>query len=266
MATISYSISIKLLSNNQNIFNGTFTVDTNTNLITSFYNNNNLNTNILVLDYEYGADYIFINGNFTFGGVNISSIPYLDNLFGATEWQLSFDTAQYFPSPYCILQYKDNTNNWNETFSPPTRYVVWTITPQSNICFPAKTPVLTDQGVIPIDSLDPKKHTIHNQKIMAITKTVSNDKYLVCIDKDALGPNVPNKQTVMSRNHKIFYKGLFIESYKLIDRLGKGTVKKVKYDGQPLYNALLEDYSSMKVNNMRVETLHPENEVAKLFR
>lgn len=37
------------------------------------------------------------------------------------------------------------------------------------------------------------------------------------------------------------------------------------YSNQPLYNILMETYSTMKVNNMIVETLHPESSVAKVY-
>jgi hypothetical protein len=40
-------------------------------------------------------------------------------------------------------------------------------------------------------------------------------------------------------------------------------VIKVKYSGELLYNVLLEQHSTMKVNNILCETLHPENAIAK---
>jgi len=48
--------------------------------------------------------------------------------------------------------------------------------------------------------------------------------------------------------------------------LGKYTgVKKVKYEGEVLYNVLLENHDKMIVNNLICETLHPQNEVAQLY-
>jgi hypothetical protein len=38
-----------------------------------------------------------------------------------------------------------------------------------------------------------------------------------------------------------------------------------KYNGEILYNVLLETYEKMLVNNLIVETLDPENIVAKLY-
>jgi hypothetical protein len=56
----------------------------------------------------------------------------------------------------------------------------------SHICFPAGTPVLTNLGYIPIETIDPAIHTIRNKAIIAITKTVSDEKYLIRIAKNAL--------------------------------------------------------------------------------
>jgi hypothetical protein len=43
------------------------------------------------------------------------------------------------------------------------------------------------------------------------------------------------------------------------------TIYKIPYDKQILYNVLLEDYSVMTVHNLVVETLHPNNVIAKIY-
>ena len=43
------------------------------------------------------------------------------------------------------------------------------------------------------------------------------------------------------------------------------TVTLVPYNGAILYNVLLADHEKMQVNNLIVETLHPEHKVAKLY-
>ena len=42
-------------------------------------------------------------------------------------------------------------------------------------------------------------------------------------------------------------------------------VKKTKYNGEVLYNVLLEEHDKMLVNNLICETLHPDNILAKLY-
>jgi len=135
--------------------------------------------------------------------------------------------------------------------------------PISNICFPAKTPITTDQGNIPIDHIDPDIHTIRNKKIVAITKTISLDDYLICIEKDAIDFNYPNKTTFISKDHKIFYEGQMIRAEEFEEEFED--VHKVEYTGEVLYNVLMEEHDNMRVNNLICETLHPKNIIAKLY-
>lgn len=135
-----------------------------------------------------------------------------------------------------------------------------TVLPDSNtpICFPAGTPILTDQGEIEINKIDIKKHTINKTPIVAITRTISLHPYIICIEKDSLGHNYPSKKTFISKDHKVLYENKLIPAENL-----PGAIK-IKYTNQPLYNVLLKDYSTMKVNQLIVETLHPSNILAKL--
>ena len=136
----------------------------------------------------------------------------------------------------------------------------------SVICFPAKTPVKTDQGYIDIDKIDKLVHTIRGNKIVAITKTLSNETHLVCMKKNALAKNMPSKKTYISKNHCLLYKGKMVEAKQLVALLDNGLVEFVEYTGEPLYNVLLEEHSKIIVNNMICETLHPMNKIAILYR
>ncbi len=135
--------------------------------------------------------------------------------------------------------------------------------PISNICFPAGTPIRTDQGLIAIDCLDPLLHTIHKKPIIGITQTITMDKYLVCFEKDALALNTPSKKTIMSKEHKLYYKGNMFEADAFVEKFPK--VKRITYTGEILYNVLMKDYETMDVNHLRCETLQPNNVIAKLY-
>jgi hypothetical protein len=135
--------------------------------------------------------------------------------------------------------------------------------PISNICFLGNTPVQTDQGIISMKNIHPSIHTIHNEKIVAITQSVSVDEYLVCFEKNALGENYPSRQTVMSKNHKINYKGKMIKAYKFTKFFRN--VYKVTYNGEILYNVLMEKHRIMNINHLMCETLDPNNIVSKLY-
>ena len=136
-------------------------------------------------------------------------------------------------------------------------------TPIVPICFPAGTPVTTDQGEINIELIDPDIHTISNKKIVAITETIMLENNIVCFEKNSLGYNIPNKKTYISNYHCIIYKNKLIQANKFVGRLPG--VYYIKYNNEILYNVLMEKHYIIKINNMRVETLNPINFVAQLY-
>jgi hypothetical protein len=136
-------------------------------------------------------------------------------------------------------------------------------TPVVPICFVAGTPVETDQGSIAIEKINTKTNTIRGKKIIAITKTVTIEDKIVCIEKDTLGTNIPSQKTFISRNHKLFFNKQMIKAKHLIGQVD-GVYNK-KYNGEVLYNVLLETHSKMMVNNLIVETLDPANIIAQLY-
>ncbi len=131
-------------------------------------------------------------------------------------------------------------------------------------CFPAGTPIQTDQGVTAIEQLVPGEHTLRGKSILAITQTRPLQKHIVCFEKDSIGKNVPSQQTLCSKEHKVLYQGEMIKARDLADMCKN--VKKVSYNGDTLYNVLLEKHGKMLVNNMICETLHPENIAAKFAK
>lgn len=156
--------------------------------------------------------------------------------------------------------------NYADTTSTPLGSVSFgpqqTITqnPSSNTCFVKGTPIDSDQGPIAIDLLDPNVHTINSMKIVAISKTVSSESYLIQLEKDALNLNEPNQLTTISQCHAVLHNGKMTLAKNLPN------AKRIKYDGQILYNVLLENYSRMTVNNLTVETLNPRHHIAILYR
>jgi hypothetical protein len=134
----------------------------------------------------------------------------------------------------------------------------------SNVCFPAGTPIKCDQGLIDIEKINPDIHTIRGKKIVAITQTITPDKHIVCIEKNAFGKNIPSQQTLISKDHKVYYNRQMQKIKTLVGEIDG--VKYVKYNNELLYNVLLDDHDKMVVNNLICETLHPDNGVAKLYR
>jgi hypothetical protein len=260
--------NVYITNNNDFIFNGYFSVNSENN-ITYFSNNNDKETNILqpltylpdssgVVINGGGVDNLFVNNDFTNGGTNITNIPLLSALYpDAVAWQLlSNSRIRYLNTNDNHWYYVNNLEDYSVTISSNTE------SPFSNICFPAKTPIRTDIGLINIEEIDPNIHTIRNKKIVEITKTITRDKHLICFENDSLGHNMPSQKTIISKNHKVFYKGEMIKAKDFINKFEN--VYHIKYTGEILYNVLMEDYDKMVVNNLICETLDPENNIAKL--
>ena len=129
----------------------------------------------------------------------------------------------------------------------------------SNICLLCDSIVRTDQGEFPIEQL--KYETLHGERFVR-TKTKFLGNYLVVIEKDALGYNIPDITTTITPSHKIFVNGEMIEAK---DLLNNDTIYKRKYKGEYLYNILQEEHSDMYVNNMLCETLDPRNSIRNLY-
>jgi len=140
----------------------------------------------------------------------------------------------------------------------------WIDAPVGPICFVANTPVCVDQGIFPIQQINPSVHTIRNKPIVAITKTTTLDNYLVCFEKNSVARNVPCEKTIVSKSHLILDNGRMIKAEQFIGKYKN--IHRVEYNGEILYNVLLERHGKMIVNNLVCETLSPRNSIAKLYK
>jgi len=173
------------------------------------------------------------------------------------------------------VYYTDNNNTNIMYYSTVVPYVVPDVSPVGNsfnnimnipindICFPSFTPVLTNVGLVNIENLNIGIHKINNKKILCVTKTICKDKHLILIKKNALGKNYPCKPTIISKNHKLYYRGAFVKARQLLD-ISNG-VSEIPYKGDVLYNIVLEKHLVVNINNLMCETLHPNNPIAKLY-
>jgi hypothetical protein len=159
------------------------------------------------------------------------------------------------------------TVNYMDTSETLTFNVDTILRPYSNICFPRGEKVLTDNGYKNIEQIDINLDTIRGEKIEELTQTQTQEKELVLIKCGALMKNMPSKDTFITKNHKVFYKGKLVEAYKLVTLVESG-VELIDYNGETLYNILLEGEKEgkMVVNGMIVETLSPTNNIAMLYK
>ena len=157
------------------------------------------------------------------------------------------------------IQFKDGTYKINTGISPAE--IAW------DTCFPIDTPITTDQGIVKIQDLSTQFNTINKKPILCVTKTLTNDQYLIQFKKNSLALNIPSKNTIVSAKHKVMYKQQLVEAKKIYENEQKSNflISKIPNKNKYLYNILLEKHSKIKVNNLICETLDPSNIVAKLY-
>ena len=157
-----------------------------------------------------------------------------------------------------------NESNFSSKDASDVRFIPYYEGVISSVCFPAGTPIVTDQETIIIEKICVDRHTVGGNRIVAITRTTTEDECLIRVDPDALGKNIPSIPTIMSCMHSVLFMGDMIPVYKLAN-LEK--VYKIPYTpGTLLFNVLLDIPSKMVINNMTVETLHPNNGISKFTR
>jgi len=68
----------------------------------------------------------------------------------------------------------------------------------------------------------------------------------------------------MSGNHMVYANGEMKKANEFLKMVHFNRIHKIKYNGEMMYNVLMEKHETMLVNNMVCETLDPANNVAKL--
>ena len=121
-------------------------------------------------------------------------------------------------------------------------------------CFVKNTPVLTDQGIIPIQKIIARKNTINGQKIRAISKSINRHTPMITIEKYSLG-KTPICKIEVTHNHLILFNDSWIQAGNLchLDGISSHNIHNVI-----VYNVLLDKHSTMNVAGLTVETLNPK--------
>lgn len=177
-------------------------------------------------------------------------------------YKITFPTLYFFIKSEYFIDVP--FNNINLTFSSAIFGNSKIQTIQSDICFIGDTNVHTDQGIVKIKNINPDIHTIHKRKILFVTKTtLKNQKHLIRVKKNALYNNIPNNDTFMTLDHCIFYENQLISS-KYFTMWNK-YFYKVPYKGEYLYNIVMQKHEIIEINNMKVETLHPEHRIINIY-
>lgn len=196
----------------------------------------------------------------------------LDNTFGQNGSTITSFPDQYYKNHITAIGIQSNGNivvggysyssddTYEYSYFSLARYIGIST---SNICFLKNTPITTDQGIIPIDKINPYINTINNKKIISVTQTKSCEKQIICINKDAFGIDHPNIDIYITTQHKILYNNKMIPVCELI---GKNKyITFIDYNGDTVYNILMENYDVINVANLIFETLDPVSDIAKSY-
>ena len=132
----------------------------------------------------------------------------------------------------------------------------------SNICFRGEAKVLTSEGYMEIREVK-RGMKVQGEEIEEVTRTISKESEVVLMKRGSIMKNMPLEDTVITKEHKVLYKGEMVEAKELVN--GSSIVYE-KYKGETLYNILLSGEGKMVVNGMIVETLSPSNNIAKLYK
>lgn len=168
----------------------------------------------------------------------------------------------------------DNTNAASGSFVRLTFIPTFVREPLtlSNICFPGDTLIETNTGKHSLSMLHKmiNNHTNHNitidgKPVRFVTKTKSYERELVCFEKNALMKGIPNQKTIMTRNHSVLYNGIMIKAGNLLS-LSNPKIHTVPYNGQSLYNIVMDTHDRINVNNLICETLDPNSDVFKFLQ
>jgi hypothetical protein len=135
------------------------------------------------------------------------------------------------------------------------------------ICFTRDSYVETDQGPVRVDRLKPW-HTVRKQPVRLVCSgTVPPGSDLIEVSPGAIKPGVPNRPLVLTPNHRVFHAGRFVQAGQLARVTGSRQVKTIKTRQKTeVFNVLLPNYTTMGVNGLEIESLHPKSTVARNYQ
>ena len=206
----------------------------------------------------YDAQYIDYSTKITYPNVSLSSLNQQVQTSLKTSVKNEY-ISKGFTSDKIIIELREGSLEIYVTILDES-----VTTSTIPICFVKGTPITTNQGTIAIEKLIPGKHTIRGNSIVAITSSRPLQKHIVCFEKNSLGKNIPSRQTLVSKEHKVLYNGTMTKARDLVNLCEN--VTNVHYNSEMLYNVLLEKHENMNVNNMICETLDPKSVLAKISR
>lgn len=196
-----------------------------------------------------------VGTNVSISDVNLGSLGGFTSSEGGYVWKSTFTGANIEGSGTIDYSYSGMTGS--------VALIVDTLEKAiSNICFRGEAKVLTSEGYKEIRDVK-KGIKIQGEEIEEVTRTISKESEVVLMKKGSIMKKMPIEDTVITKEHKVLYKGRMVEAKELVN--GR-TIVYEKYKGETLYNIMLSGEGKMVVNGMIVETLSPSNNIAKLYK
>ncbi|AYV84536.1 MAG: DUF3494 domain-containing protein [Hyperionvirus sp.] len=130
------------------------------------------------------------------------------------------------------------------------------------VCFKRGTNILTAKGYVPVENLAVGNYAmtlIRNKKIpKKITwigkftlTNLSSEAKPICIRKNAIAENVPEKDVYVSPKHGIFLNGSLVEAKLLVNH---GTIFRAFFESVEYYHVELDKHSILLADGMPVES------------
>ena len=276
------------LSNIGNGTNGDKFTRRHTDVTTYFTNNSSVNSffitgnqlglsngseNYKVLKFEH-ASTITISDSYNYipitGQNQFAILKYDTKYFRVTQTSNdSSENARY----KCELS-EGNTDNFNvvcfnqgfgDTYTNDNVTIVFggaEFNVSSEICFHEDTIINTDQGEVKIKDIK-SFHTIDNCEIIYLLKSEIKHKKLVLIKKNALGKEIPSKDTIVTRNHLILYNNKIIKAHSMVDNIN---VLLIYNKNSNVYNIIMINKKFIKVNNIFMDVLGMDESYFKILK
>jgi hypothetical protein len=135
------------------------------------------------------------------------------------------------------------------------------------ICFTRDSYVSTDQGVVRVDRLKPT-HTVHGERVALVCSgSIPRGSELIEVRPGAFGQGRPYQSLFLTPNHRIMISGRLLQAGQLArgDKVG-GRLKTISLSRPvEVFNVLMPKYTTILVNGLEIESLHPDSGAAKLY-
>jgi hypothetical protein len=252
------------------IFIGTEVFSSDVKTVTAVNGNNGNNVGTLQLESSVSAleiddlgDGVYVAMDVDDSTMNINSVQWAFNyVFISTPEGMDVTEGAITTSYTQGESFKSDTDI--TTFTIGSIFIESKKIPSEFICFPSGEMVKTsNRGYVDISSIT-KRDIIGGERVLKVEVTKSSDLYLVRILKNALGLNIPFKDTLVSLNHKLLIRGKMVSARSLTLKI-RG-IGMVPYSSQYMYNIMLARNGNMVVNGIIAESLSQDWNQKKSMR